>query len=270
MSQLSGWPTVILAVQLAGDPWQPLVGIGTLALAVATAVLAGATFRMVRWTRKTAEAALEDVRASALLARSAGDQAKASQASADAAHEAAQSAAIDVELSRRALETQVRPIIVDVATSQLDPKHTVRFARKSPVTVGCYRVLVSEDNGFVHCSIPARNVGAGTAFIRGLGISISPDFGWSGKISLSIVAPGESTRTTFSIPKSRVELRELASAVLTGTFSIELRYTDINGGQDTITRLDVHNIGSSIYVRQVSLLKPGDSEPFASSGPADL
>src|SRR5207249_4473004 len=105
-----------------------------------------------------------------------------------------------------------------------------------------------------------------------LSLDIGPELGWSGKLSLSIVPPGEHTRATFSIPRDRDDVREVIAAVLTGTFNVTLRYTDINGTQDTITEMTLHRNPDRtppVHVRQVYLRRPDETEPFAASGPAD-
>jgi hypothetical protein len=168
--------------------------------------------------------------------------------------------------TREALRATIRPILVDVP---LDAPGTARVtyadASEHLVGTGSVHVLATED--YVFCSLPLRNVGPGVAVIRGLGLREPP---CSGNVSRMVVPRGEATRFSFSVPRDRPELQEGIESMLGGRFILEARYTDADGGQDTITRAFVLRLKDDRYrVRQVALLHPGDEQPFAMSGPAD-
>jgi hypothetical protein len=232
------------------DSNQNLLTIATFVLAFLTGLLALATVGMAMATRKVAKTTLETAQATSASALAAEYQTR---------------------LARDALEAGVRPILTDVPAGTPSPFPEVSFDNGPKETAGDASMVVvpGEMDAFAYCSIPLRNVGPGVAFVTSLGLRFG-EVGWSGKASSTVVAARESTRFTFSIPKDRPELEQGLADLRAGRIVLEVRYTDVRGAQDTITRaVAVRRPGESFRVRQVFLFRAGEQEPFVSSGPAD-
>jgi hypothetical protein len=215
--------------------WDATVGIGTLAMGLATFVLAYQTWRLARQTRLSVDASTR-----------LGETAERQLIEADA----------QTKLARLALESSVRPILADLPLGSGPARVT---HTKGEVTgKDKAHVIISNEGEYVLCSLALRNVGSGVALIRGLGLRFDNDLGWSGKQTKAAVPPGEHTRFTFEIPKDRPELQEPLQEVLQHRVTLEVSYTDVNGGQATITRAHVAQVGSGlIRVRQISLFHAG-------------
>lgn len=225
-----------------------VVALGTLMLAVFTAALAFATFRLAKQTKKLGETASHQV----ALSREANAFSEAS-----------------VDFSRQALEASLRPMLADVPSGAV-VSQIVAFDDGSTETVtDSGQVIVSEKEDAILCSFPLRNVGSGVGLIVGLGLRFG-DRGWSGKASVAVIPPREGTRLAFTIPRDRPELRPGIEQLLGGQFTAEVRYTDANGAQPLITRISIlRGEDARFRVRQVFLVKPGVAEPFAASGPSE-
>ena len=203
--------------------------------------------------------------------RSTGEEAKAVREQSEAVKDQAVAAREEVALSRAALEASRRPVLVSVPLGLYasDTGDSIMRIRTDPGAIAFYQ---SEDR--LTLSVPLRNAGDGLAFVRGIDIvwprpDEVPGF-WIGSASVTVIAPGELTAITNS---TALESEELARSALErlqtiGVFSIEARYSDIAGAQETITRVDVQrpDTDPSWRVTRTRLFRPGEAEPFASSG----
>jgi hypothetical protein len=230
---------------------------GTWVLVTVTALLAVATFFMAFRTSALADATVEALAV-----------AKSAAASAEQQVEAANKAAA---VATKAWQASLRPVLADVPEG-IYPTEAVLFddGIDSIVGDGGDVVVLDDDSpDFAYCSVALRNIGLGTAVIRGLGLEFPGDVGWSGKMSLAVVPPGEKTRLTFTIPKDRPELAEGIRRMHAGDFTVGVRYSDVVGEADLITRVHCYRTsGPKFRVRQF-FQSHADGEPFVSSGPVD-
>ncbi len=240
------------------DSWTSPTVLATFGLAAMTAMLAWQTKRLATKTGQVAE-----------------DTRDAANATRDAAQATAREAAVsaqEVEVARKALESSIRPIVVDVPREEtfagiVRTVGTVTFENGPTVDLHSQsEVVIKEDDLYLYISIPLRNVGPGVAMITGLGLVFDGGkSGWSGAVSLTVVPPGEVTRFRFSVPKSRLELQSGIERLKQGHGDLEARYSDVNGEQTTITRANLFDG----RVRQVFFQRPGEEKEFAGSGPSD-
>jgi hypothetical protein len=269
--------------------WEALVAIGTLALALATAALGLSTRnlsartaeevehsgqlvkesqRQVEATRPQVEATHEQVEAARKQVEVSQEQVRTAQEALDAAHE-------HTRLAQLTLDAQIRPALVDVP---LDLSHT------ESIFYSGQWVPIDSHRGFVHVHIdqqgagarilvPMRNAGSGLAMIRGISLEV-------GKatppplttIQPANVPPGEYSRVSFIAAPDHPAFDAIQDALAPGyqTFSVVVAYTDLAGGQMTLSRVHVHykpDPPSNWYVRQVHLQERGADEPFAGSAP---
>ncbi len=176
----------------------------TIVIAAATVVVCVATVVYARLTGKLVQKADEQSTTLREQAAVMGRQAAVMAQQADLMREQADAA-------RRALIASTRPLLVDVPRDAVlsGPEEKVSFAGyANPVTVSYPGWVITPEPtpGFVHLSVPARNIGQGPALVTGIGLSVSPDVTWSGAMSRAVIAPGESTRVSFSVPTDRPEL----------------------------------------------------------------
>lgn len=127
-------------------------------------------------------------------------------------------------------------------------------------------------------SVPLRNVGPGTALITGIGLRWERPLPGGGIATMAVVPPGERTRIQFTVPKED-QRPSLAEFDRYGTFSLEVAYSDVAGGQRTMTHAAVNldRPYNRWHISQVHLHhKRHDRDdgsidwghPVASSGPA--
>jgi hypothetical protein len=203
--------------------WNPLT-LGTVVLAAATVVLAWATWRAASAAKRAASEATEATKATQRLADTTLAVARASEE--------------EVQATRGVLEASIKPILVDVPRNLDGPVTELTFEDSATLNLGAGAIAApTETDRFAYFSVPFRNIGPGVAFIRGLGLEFPGRTGWSGKMSASVVGPGDTTRLSFSIPKDRPELAEGLDQLRGGNVSVLVSYTDVHGGQMTMTRV---------------------------------
>jgi hypothetical protein len=253
---------------LAASPWElgwnALVAIGTLALALATLTLAYST-------RSLAKETAEEVGHSARQTEEAQHQVAVSQEQARIAKESLTVAQDQTRIAELTLGAQIRPVLVDVPL-ELGVDEPIFYPdRDEPIrgNPGAVHVSVGPEGTMV--SVPLRNAGAGLAMIRGVGLRVgeaipSPPV----TIRPANVAPGERARVSFATSPDDPATNAISGAIAAGSLSVEVGYSDLAGGQYTVSRLDVHFRSRAHWnweVRQVHLQELGANEPFAGSAP---
>jgi hypothetical protein len=177
-------------------------------------------------------------------------------------------------LTRSALEASIQPLLVDIPPRMHVSSERIRFdeAKAEFDVEDRSELVLREEPSHVLCSVPFRNVGAGVALVRGVGLRFGQgEIGWSGKVASTVISPDELTRLNFAVPKDRPEFSEYLSSLIQGHCVVEIAYTNSEGTHPLITRAVTFQDGlGRTRVRQIFLMRPGESEPFAASGPADL
>jgi hypothetical protein len=107
-----------------------------------------------------------------------------------------------VEISRAALEAQVRPVLIDVTPGYADEaQEPVPYERAWARNVARDNVHLdqTEEGNFVF-SVPLRNAGAGLAVIKDDPRLKHParDVDYIGRLTKQVVPPGEATRASTS------------------------------------------------------------------------
>lgn len=240
---------------------------------LATLALAGVTAWMAFETRRVAGRTEEEVQAVRAQAEAIQDQAAAARE--------------EVELSRASLETPIRPVLVDVQRPTTRPEGLPQAEQEDalawPGTAERRNVPMADSYAFetvdaIYLSVPLRNVGPGTALIRGIGLRWDEDaLPGAGVPTMGVVPPGERTRIQFSVPKEN-QRPSLAEFQQRGTFGVDVAYTDVAGGQWTLTRAHVNLdrtvdrwFTSQIYLHHKRGERAGSidwGDTVASSGPA--
>jgi hypothetical protein len=226
------------------DVWQPFkdnaepwVAIGTILLALATAGLAAATLGIARQSRREVGAVTEQTKVSL----------------------------DEVEISRKALQAQARPMLVDAPRGvHFDAQGDDRGAIKFSAGAG-----TSEDEqiGYAECIVPMQNVGSGVALITGFEFKWFGQ-GWNRRALQTVVPPGQLTNFDFfrgDLDPGEADMQGWALADgPSEDFEVEVTYTDMEGEQPTRTRLLAHTVGGGRGSVSAVLLYRGDEkEPFA-------
>jgi hypothetical protein len=228
-----------------------LVAVGTLSLAAVTAVLVMATFWMARRTATLARATNEEVTAVA-------EQIDLDRQSVEALRD-------QVAVARLSAQSAVRPVLVDVHRPLVPeairgaletPEHEIGWeAAQETRRVAAPDSIVWGNERAIYISVPLRNVGPGTAFIRGIGIQWLRGLPGEGVATLAVVPPQEGTRIQFTVQREHHEdLPTVDEFSNYGTFTLDVAYTDVSGEQWTKTSAHVHrDPGGRWLTRQVFL-----------------
>jgi hypothetical protein len=216
------------------------------ALAVVTTLMAYATFR----TARAAEGEIAQGR----------DVLDAAQRQADAA--------------QRQVEVALMPMLSGVEVDESRPRQEIRFPDGQVVALsGATGVYIGKMDRAILCAVTLRNVGAGTAVVKGLGLRFG-SVEWPGAVSSAIVPPGEPSTFTFSLPDDRADVTEGdRRQLLQASASLEVGYTDAHGGQlyraVAFLHGPINDDGSARQrVRQIALYKGNEQTPFVMSGPS--
>jgi hypothetical protein len=213
------------------------------AVAIGTALLALATFRLARQARAEAK---EVSRQSGILTQHAA------------------STAAQVEVSRAALVAQVRPVLIDVEVGSAGAEELIWYERGvgRRVRRDEIHVAATEEGNFV-CSVPLRNAGLGLAFIKDNPRLKHParDDELIGRLTSQIVPPGERTRAFFA-PGIPLEMPAEPSLIL------RVPYTDASGEVTLWTEAIVQRKDDAWRVAQLSIKVDGEEEPLVTSAGA--
>jgi hypothetical protein len=217
--------------------WEALV-------AIATGALAFVTYLLARSTRRLAGSAEREV-------KSFGEELSMSRQTLAAIREQTEAAKQEVDISRVASQATIRPVLVELPRA-LNPRevtgataqqfHHVSWEgapKHKNVPIAESMVWATADA--IYCTVPLRNVGPGAAFIRGVGLR------WQGRVmsaggvpSIGVVPTGEVVRIQYTIDTSQSpDLPTLDEIEASGSFSMQVAYTDVAGEQWTLTRADV-------------------------------
>jgi hypothetical protein len=152
----------------------------------------------------------------------------------------------------RALETSIRPVIVDVPSAEAEVTH-------------------SREGSTIVVEIPVFNAGAGLAIISDMRAKK-----WFQPITLQVKAVLDQTAVPSS-HRSRLDLhlqcpdeqqaREVGRALGTddASFSVEIEYTDMNGKQSAMTTMHIAHsaVAGGLYVESLDLYGANRKKPFA-------
>jgi hypothetical protein len=219
---------VVVANSLVIANW--FVAVGTVALAAGTLIVALVTRSTAAATGKLAAETRDLVAATEKL----------SEVSAE-----------EVELSRRAIEAEVKPLIVDWPTD--NRRVTVNPGAEWPMVV----------------VVPAMNATA-TALIQSVtmhwlesGLPNSEAI-YQGRPTVLAVGPGGGLEARFVFDATNARRIESIEK-----FWVEIKYTDAAGGQPEITRLDVYwaRDTENWYVWAVSFRRVGEDKPYVEARP---
>ncbi len=151
----------------------------------------------------------------------------------DTAQEQARATQKQVEIARQGLAASIRPLLVDAPRGQAGPRGTLTFYGGMGIVCqdpGALHFPRRGDGPFADVAVPVLNVGPGVALLRGIGIGVRPDVGWSGRFGRTVLRAGEQTFLVFSVPKDRPELADLREAISARTgFSVQCTYTNTVG-----------------------------------------
>lgn len=218
------------------DTVDGLVAVGTILLAVGTLAVALVTWRTARATKLLASQTKSLVAATVDLSKVSAEE---------------------VEISRRALQAEVKPLIVDWPADNR-------------------RVTFSLDGDGGRVSVPACNAGA-PGLIQGVtmhwdepGAAVTPTT-YRGTATVLAVMSGGETEAHFDFTGQRPRLDRVHEH---GKFWVEIAYTDAAGGQAEVTRLDLYRtsaLGTSPEWRvwAVSFRRADETEPYAEARPAN-
>jgi hypothetical protein len=162
------------------------------------------------------------------------------------------------------------PLLTDVGEREVRTGSFEFTGGRSVHTENLDDVYISRAEGKIFCAITLRNLGSGTAIIKGLGLRFGSVEGWSGDRTVGIVATGESTRFMFVIPDSRDDISEEDRQMLMdGNATLIVDYTDAYGRQKITSKAHISSSqvrgGRLLTVRQVGFFRTGEDEPFAMS-----
>ncbi len=172
-------------------------------------------------------------------------------------------------LAQEAFEASVIPILAEVPESSPEPAEEARYPGSGyRQTFLPAQVEVSDWNGSQHISIALRNVGNGIAVITSLGLT-SGGFA-EGAFTRKIVPVGEIVRFAFATPFDHPDAGPVLTSLKAGTITIVVGYDDATGRQHLIEHADLHQNDLGLWrIRQLSVYRRGEPEPFLRSGPSD-
>ena len=212
-----------------------LVATGTLVLALVTVGLAFFTYRVASKT-----ASLSD--STANLAVSTAQQATSTTQLASLTEK-------DVDLSRIAIEANLRPMLLGVPPGKYPGHERVRIpvGREGTRLVADGGELIAErvDDSLV-LSAPFRNEGPGIAFPENASVALASDPArlYPGDISRNAVPSGERVRATFALEMALSDVpddpEQLSAA---GLFTVIVRYGDLAGNIWSSEQNFVHPFG---------------------------
>lgn len=208
---------------------------------------------------------------------------KSTNHAAAAAQRQAVASQAQVEVSQRQVETakaglagQIRPVLADVPIDfAIEERYPAGGSAWGIIHRGEIGVSADEESGHGSLTVPFRNVGAGLAMLRGASLSLADPQGgkavgpdpWT-HVSRLNVPPGETTRVSFRISAGEQLWEAFLFAVGSyGNLSVALTYSNLAGGEMTITRLDIDvALGESAAVRSVYLSSHDHpDEPYAAA-----
>jgi len=258
-------PTVVVVVGASSWVWgwNTVVAFGTLALAAATAVLAGFTLGAVRQSRDVIKLQTRELEAVEKQTGVLTEQTAAVKAQAEATKR-------QVDISMASLEATSRPVLVGLVADlgwhptrerdALREKITIKFVDDHEASLLPDAVHYEITNDKIYFSVPLRNVGAGVAFIQRVELVTSRgDFPLPGRVTEPVVPRDETTRVLFSAVRKQSDGSTSEWEEITGIggrgfaqFTIRAVYTGASHELVTVTELTTSQItgGGFIYTAQ--------------------
>lgn len=151
----------------------------------------------------------------------------------------------EAKASRQALQTTIRPLIVDAPRGVFLRDNETIYAdgpRRTQVDRAKIDAWASSgQEGRIAVSVPLHNVGSGVALIEDARLIFDGDYRWTRTALQTAVPPGQLTELSFGadidVGDAAVWQATFESEV--HEFSVEVAYTDLKGGQRTRTRVQV-------------------------------
>jgi hypothetical protein len=176
---------------------------------------------------------------------------------------------VQVRLSRSAFQMTIRPLLAENPPRPEAPTEWVAFLAPpiGGVEIPEHEFYWSFDDDLkrTEVSVPFRNIGSGVAVVTSAAVQPVVEGAYI-TTSRKFVPPGEHVRVNVSamanFPSDPLPLHPY------GSFSVIIGYSDADGGQHLLSRADIHSDERhDPYVRQIAILRKGETEPFVISGP---
>ncbi len=279
---------------IASTDWNEWVGIGTLALAGVTLLLAVVSAVSVRVAARTAADTKKLAQTAEDEVRKIGEQIDLQRDEVAAIQAQAEATARQVASAQTALDAAVRPVMVDVPAGSegtdlviYDPElggFTANSQAEVALPSSMVEVVPRGDEKMLYVSVPFRNAGPGIAIA-----TVRPVLTWDetgdshiGRLTQAVVPPGERTRArfrlrTFERDDPNKDLRQVrASLAILGTggggfgaFHVDVEYLNVRGTERFRSRVDIAQVeeaGQWVYRVLRFHLFEGDAElPAVSS-----
>jgi hypothetical protein len=211
--------------------WEALVAIATFTLAAVTVVLAWRTSNMASETADLAKSTQEDV-----------------------------------ALARNAIEADVRPVLIAVPHGEFVHPNGMNYETRVHGIVRGHPdravVYVQDVDGRLFVSVPARNEGAGIAFVRATTLAWQ-GVDYEGKTTAEQVPPQAFTRASFSLAPAPT----FHAVSEEGSVSVRVEYSDLAGNiwATKFTLVPAPEIGANDWrVGGFALSHEGRTEAVAS------
>jgi hypothetical protein len=238
----------------------------------------------------TAIVGVRTIKASNRVAKSAEDQAKATNTSVTAALQQVELGRMTLAQEREALRTSVRPVVVDVPLGvflteppQVSGGGSIRVLQQTRDDGTIWWRRDSKDNDTARITVPIRNVGPGSAFINSAYLSAGSEYVFAARVNHQVIPPGEMSWIVAEVTLTDSKNLVVRSKLYTSQLDVGLRYSDVGGGQRTETILtigaseladerDPPMMSARAAVHHVELFRCteewiSEAEPFVSTGP---
>jgi hypothetical protein len=198
-------------------------------LAVANVILAAVALATIWSSNKVTKVATSQATATEDLAKKAGDQ---------------------LEQSRQALATSVRPIIAYVLQDAVTDGEAMQEAANQGKKVtfdGRDHVIVLDEPRHIRITVPIRNIGPGPAFLKDASFNAG-ESEIPAVLQADVLLTGESTRFWIESAEGEPNFPTLRETI-PGTFIIKIRYADAFGQQHAQAQIRVlySDLGQTDY-----------------------
>ncbi len=177
-------------------------------------------------------------------------------------------AAYQAWLTRRAWQSQLQPVLVDVPVGVFVQDEQVGDNVRRYEDAGEVDVWPGED-GRLEITVPMRNAGAGLALITAVELDWRHAMSWQGAALHTAIPAGEQTRVTFQVPfADQASAIAAIEGIQRDELGVTIVYTDVRGQQRGRTRLWVmkhsdEEASIEYLVDRIELFRGDDDAPFA-------
>lgn len=172
----------------------------------------------------------------------------------------------EVELSRRALEANARPLLVDAPRGVFWEASDggQRDRGQIRISAGAYSAR-NQPVGSIHCEVPLQNVGVGLALIERFQLQgLARGITWRQVASQSVVPPGQLVSLAFEAEVDPGDAEAWGFDLNHEDFELDLDvwYSDISGEQRARTRVLIEGHRGWWRPTHVALYEGDQVEPF--------